>query len=133
MHRLWPLIGALGLSLCGQAQAGPSPRPVFGWKCGNVGADPEPRVRIEAMIQQRDTAGIFSWLREDDLVHRVYAAEAVIRLQQEGVRIPTREAALVEKLKRSNRKVEVCSGCSRWDEKVRKALAPGSPPNNIRE
>lgn len=107
--------------------------PAFGMKCGFAGVDPEPRTQIEALIAYKDTTGIFSWLREGDLVHRVYAAEAVIRLQRKGLAIPAREKALVDTLRRSTEKVWTCSGCSHWSEEVRLVLTPDRSMNNIRE
>lgn len=107
--------------------------PPFGHRCGFAGVDPEPRTQIEALIAQNDTSEIFNWLQRKDLVYRVYAAEALIRLEKNGMIIPAAELALVETLKNSTQEVYVCSGCSHWFAEIRAALRPSSSINLIRD
>ncbi|HMU12732.1 MAG: hypothetical protein JST41_12075 [Bacteroidetes bacterium] len=106
--------------------------PPYGCACGFVGVDPEPRTTIEALILRRDTAGIFSYLRDTSAVHQAYGAEAVIRLSRAGMAIPKHVLVIADDLRKSDRMVYVCSGCIYWMEEMRVALRDSMPVNNIR-
>ena len=96
--------------------------PRYGAGCGFVGVDPEPRVAIEAMIRDKYTVGILAWLHDTAAVYQAYGAEAVIRLERNGVMFAVNDLALVEEIKRSKKKIDVCSGCSTWPEEMGQAV-----------
>lgn len=134
------LLALLGLAMPGWGQNVGTVRlperpkgPPYGYSCGIIGDDPEPRTRVETFIEQRDTTAIFRWIREEDAVLRAYAAEAVIRLQEQGMPIPEAELERVEVLKGSKERVWVCSGCSYRYEEMQVALARSISRNRVRD
>lgn len=104
---------------------------VFGCNCGYVGAEPKPRIEIEAWIEARDTARIEGWLFNNDLMQQAYGAEAVIRLQASGVIFSERVLDQVDSLRRSDAPIMVCSGCLFHEASLKEALRPGGLENHI--
>jgi hypothetical protein len=97
-------------------------KPVYGRNCGIVGEDPAPRTQLEGLLLYRDPTGVVGMLFDKDPVFQVYGAEGVIRLQRSGMTFPENVVKRVEALRQSKKKINVCSGCSHWEEPIDTAL-----------
>ena len=96
--------------------------PVYGRACGIAGVDPAPRTELEGLLSIGDSLGVIAMLFDKDLVFQVYGAEGVIRLERSGMRFPELILQRVDRLRRSGKKIPVCSGCSHWEETIKEAL-----------
>lgn len=97
--------------------------PVYGTRCGMVGAEPRPRIQIEELIAERNVAVIGVWLEQENAAIRAYAAEALIRLEKAGLPIPEDKRQAVAAMRRSQEQVWTCSGCLYGYETMSQALA----------
>lgn len=96
--------------------------PRYGRHCGFVGEDPSERIRTERLIQLKDKTGVMKMLFDKEPVLQAYGAEAVIRLQRQGVAFPARALDMVESLRTSRTQILVCSGCTHWLMPLNEAL-----------
>lgn len=86
---------------------------VYGSYCGIVGQHPPNRLTIEKWIKAEDLPRIYGWIYSPNIVRQAYAAEALIRLNNERI-IDTIEDdafSLVIELKNSEEIIPTCSGC----------------------
>ena len=98
---------------------------VYGKHCGavaGVGDQPALRVDIEKLIYKGNIAEIDKWLNSDSYVKKTYAAEALIRLENDGTELSTEQISRIVKIKRSKRKITTCFGCNTIDVKTKVAL-----------
>lgn len=108
----------------------------YGINCGYVGSGPELRSQMEYSLFIRDSTLLdyeikkriyyFNlWLRSTDLVLKTYGAEALIRLQNNGVILSEEQLILINSLKKRNKKVPTCHGCIYGDRiSIKDALKP---------
>jgi hypothetical protein len=92
---------------------------VYGNACGIAGIEPKYRAEAIELIQLRDTSTLNSWLESDDLVINLYAAEALLNLENGGIQINKVQRDHIDKLKRNRTFISVCSGCSVYNERVK--------------
>ena len=64
------------------------------------------------------------WLNSDNIITQVYGAEALIRLQNRGVVLSEEQIKKINRLKRSNKKIDTLDGCLMSRKPIRKALKP---------
>lgn len=95
----------------------------YGNYCGIAGTPPVLRKDIETYIKNKDIKSIDNWLDSPSVVHRVYAAEALIRLENQMVPITENQRKQIYEIKALETVISACSGCVRGDTTVKEALA----------
>lgn len=96
---------------------------IYGSYCGIAGTPPVLRKDIEVFIKNEDITAIDNWLNSPSLVHRVYAAEALIRLDNQFIPISEEQKDKIKKTKSLETIITSCSGCIRGDITVQEALS----------
>ncbi len=95
---------------------------VYGTMCGIAGLAPPSRILIEELISEKNIDAIDQWLKSPLSVRNVYAAEAVLRLRDKGVEIPSEIMDIIEGLQVSDRQISTCNGCIYSKRKISAVL-----------
>jgi len=96
----------------------------YGLSEGEDGGPPPGRAAIEKILAHEDGEGLL-----EDLLcgpnpeSRVYAAEALLRLEKKGRKLPDRVRRAVEWVRNSDVKIHVSYGCELTSQRAKKALA----------
>jgi hypothetical protein len=108
----------------------------YGNNCSYGGFGPELRYQLERTLDIDDSTNLkfeiekrlyFNnlWLNSKYTVIRVYGAEALIRLQNNGVKLTEEQINMISKLKEQKKKIKTCHGCIYGDRiRVKNALKP---------
>ena len=95
----------------------------YGNYCGIAGTPPILRKDIEIFIKNEDIKSIDNWLDSPSIVHQVYAAEALIRLDNQMIPITEKQREKIYEIKSLETIISACSGCVRGDTSVKEALS----------
>lgn len=95
---------------------------VYGSGCGFVGEDPKLRIEIENYLKVNNLKMINKWLDSDNLSKKVYAVEALIRLNNEGLLLSDYQKKQIIIIKNIRNKIWTCSGCIYSEQSVKDAL-----------
>ena len=99
---------------------------LYGKECGYPATKPYLRVVVEAALldSNLDRANYFDkWISCDLFVIKVYGAEALIRLHNQGVELTPFQIRTINELKVSYKSVQICNGYFRERKSVRRALS----------
>ncbi len=94
----------------------------YGTYCGIASTPPILREDIEVFIKNENVEAIDNWLNSPSIVHNVYAAEALIRLNNQMVAISEAQKDKIRNIKSIETIITSCTGCLRGDITVAKAL-----------
>ncbi len=95
---------------------------VYGNNCGIAESQPVLRVSIEKLIKAKDLVSINEWLRSGSEVRQVYGAEALIRLENEGLDLTFEQLEIIEALKHSPTKINTCYGCIYGPQEIQEIM-----------
>jgi hypothetical protein len=95
----------------------------YGTVCGIASIPPVLRKDIEVFIKNKDVEAIDNWLNSPSLVHQVYAAEALIRLDHQMIAISKKQKNQIRDIKSLETIISSCKGCMRGDITIEEALA----------
>jgi len=98
----------------------------YGTSCGIVGQDPELRVELEKLLDNRNLKRLEDWLETGSNVHKAYAAEGLIRLYNDEVEISAHAIEKINHLKKSRDLLSACRGCIYDTITLEEALSPYS-------
>jgi len=85
---------------------------VYGWMCGEGGDPPEGREAVEKILAHEHGRPLLEdILRGPNPEGRLYAAEALLRLEKKGTKLGEQEKKDIEWVRKSSVKVHVGRGC----------------------
>ena len=94
----------------------------YGAYCGIAGKHPPARIKTEKLILKEDINELTSWLSSPNLVIQTYAAEGIIRLQNDGHTIPEEVVIIVLQIKAKEDLISTCKGCFYEELSIRECL-----------
>lgn len=94
----------------------------YGTYCGFAGKQPPSRIVVEELINTRNVTELENWLSSPNLVIQAYAAEAMIRLHNDGIKISHDVYQSVIQIKEKDDEIDTCSGCILNTLTVKEAL-----------
>ncbi len=95
---------------------------VYGAYCGIAGTHPPSRMLIEKFIIDQNMTQINEWQNSPNSVIRTYAAEALIRLHNEGMKLSEVELIFISEMKENDELISSCRGCIHSMITIREAL-----------
>ena len=94
------------------------------FSCGIAGMTPELRLKLYDLIRQNEVGILNNWLNSKSIVRQAYAVEGLIYLHNEKkTNLTEKQLTKINKLKKSNKKIIFCNGCSFDSQKLKIALA----------
>lgn len=100
---------------------------LYGKECGYPATEPYLRTVMEKAMKDSNLNRLNyfdRWISCDLLVIKVYGAEALIRLQNEGVELTPIQIKVINELKTSYKSLQICSGYYKERKSVRRVLKP---------
>lgn len=85
---------------------------VYGWQQGDGGEEPEGRKAIEKILAHESGQPLLlDLLRCPNPESRLYAAEALLRMERKGATLPEEVRRAIDWVSRSDVPIQVCEGC----------------------
>ncbi|OJU73873.1 MAG: hypothetical protein BGO09_00535 [Bacteroidetes bacterium 47-18] len=92
---------------------------IYGNDCGMSGALWPERIIIEEAIKTSDTSMLNQWLSSPYYEKKVYAYEALKRLENKGLTLSVSQSRVLRMLESCNEKIKICGGCIVDDQTVK--------------
>jgi hypothetical protein len=89
----------------------PGEEPTYGKSCGYGAETPEMRIRMNRLVETRDTTELNEWLGSKEPTSICYAVEGLRKLQANGISLSIDQQERLEELEDSKHLVRTCSGC----------------------
>ena len=95
---------------------------VYGDYCGYAGMEPEFRVKMNQLVESKDTATLIAWLQSATIEVQLYAIDGILSLKQSGVEFDKTVLDLIELIGRKEGTAYTCSGCIHWKESIHQTI-----------
>ena len=95
----------------------------YGYSCGFGGIPLPLREEVDSLIEHKKQWQLAQWLYSEDITKSVYAAEGLIRLQNDGIELTNTQIRKIKELKNSEAKVMTCNGCLIGEDSIKNVLS----------
>lgn len=91
---------------------------VYGNHCGFAGMEPEYRVKMNKLIESKDTNTLVQWLKSATIEIQLYAIDGILTLKKEGVEFDQQVLDLIDLIEKKEGTAFTCSGCIHWNQPI---------------
>ena len=91
---------------------------VYGNHCGFAGMEPEYRVKMNELIESKDTVTLVQWLKSATIEIQLYAIDGILTLKKEGVDFDKQVLDLIDIIEKKEGTAYTCSGCIHWNQPI---------------
>jgi len=95
---------------------------VYGNHCGFAGMEPEYRVKMNELIESKDTVTLVQWLKSATIEIQLYAIDGILTLKQEGVEFNKQVLDLIDLIEKKEGTAYTCSGCIHWNQPINETI-----------
>jgi len=95
---------------------------VYGNHCGYAGMEPEYRVKMNELVESKDTATLVQWLKSATVEVQLYAIDGILTLKKEGLDFDKSVLDLIDLIEKKEGSAYTCSGCIHWNQPISETI-----------
>jgi hypothetical protein len=95
---------------------------VYGSHCGFAGMEPEYRIKMNALVESKDTKTLIRWLNSTTVEIQLYAIDGILSLKASGKEFDQKVLDLIELIEKKEGTAYTCSGCIHWNQPINETI-----------
>lgn len=95
---------------------------VYGSHCGIAGMEPEYRVKMNKLVESKDTTTLIKWLKSATIEIQLYAIDGILNLKKSGLKFDKSILELIELIENKEGEAYTCSGCTHWNRPINEII-----------
>ena len=95
---------------------------VYGSHCGVVGMEPEYRIKMNQLVESKDTTTLIKWLKSTTVEIQLYAIDGILTLKNAGLYFDKSVLDLIDLIEKKEGEAYTCSGCNHWNQPINETI-----------
>ncbi|AFM04730.1 hypothetical protein Fleli_2358 [Bernardetia litoralis DSM 6794] len=95
---------------------------VYGSHCGFAGMEPKYRIKMNKLVELKDSTTLIKWLKSATIEIQLYAIDGILNLKKNGLKFDTSTLELIELIENKEGEAYTCSGCTHWNRPINEII-----------
>jgi len=91
---------------------------VYGKLCGFIGKEPNYRIKLKQLLEDKDTKTLIQWLKSTTVEIQLYAIEGILTLKKAGLKFDKAVLDLINIIEKKKGTAYTCDGCMHWNDPI---------------